>query len=59
MRGFLNNEARWIKVAIDEPSRRQKVSRLIDQLSRAIKNVKKQFFKGEKNTDMNAIKHAT
>ena len=30
MRGFLNNEARWIKVAIEELSRRQKVSRLID-----------------------------
>ena len=29
-RGFLNNEARWIEVAIEKLLRRQKVSRLIE-----------------------------
>ena len=30
MRGFLNKEAQWIEVAIEQLSRRQKVSRLIE-----------------------------
>ena len=62
-RGFLNKEARWIEVTIEELSRRQKVSRLIklaiESYRETIEIALKKFFKGGKNTDINAIKHAT
>ena len=62
-RGFLNKEARWIEVAIEELSRRQKFSRLIklaiESYRETIEIALKKFFKEEKNTDMNAIKYAT
>ena len=45
-RGFLNNEARWIEVAIEELSRRQKVSRLIELAIESYRECDKKKLKG-------------
>ena len=45
-RGFLNKEARWIEVAIEELSRRQKVSRLIKLAIESYRECDKKKLKG-------------
>ena len=45
-RGFLNNEARWIEVAIEELSRRQKVSQWIELAIESYREGDKKKLKG-------------
>ena len=45
-RGFLNKEAQWIEVAIEELSRRQKVSRLIKLTIESYRECDKKQLKG-------------
>ena len=58
-----SQKPRWIKIAITAIKKRSSKG-LIDSLAveryrEAVEIAQKQFFKGEKTTDMNAIKHAT
>ena len=46
MRGFLNKEAQWIEVAIEQLSRRQKVSRLIELSIESYRECDKKQLKG-------------
>ena len=45
-RCFLNKEARWIEVAIEELSRRQKVSQLIELAIKSYRECDKKKLKG-------------
>ena len=45
-RGFFNKEARWIEVAIEELSRRQKVSQLIKLAIESYRECDKKKLKG-------------
>ena len=45
-RGFLSNEARWIKVAIEKLSRRQKVSQWIELAIESYRECDKKQLKG-------------
>ena len=45
-RGFVNKEARWIEVAIEELSRRQKVSQLIELAIESYRECDKKKLKG-------------
>ena len=45
-RGFLNKEARWIEVAIEELSKRQKFSRLIKLAIKSYRECDKKKLKG-------------
>ena len=58
-----SQKLRWIKIvitAIEKGSSRGSIDSLaVKRYREAVKIAQKQFFKEEKNTDMNAIKHAT
>ena len=56
-------KARWIEIALTSIETRRKRGSIDSNLSRAVEKLsrcaKKNFFKEEKNTDVNGIKHAT
>ena len=58
-----SQESRWIEIvitAIEKESSKGSIDSLaIKRYQEAVEIASKQFFKKEKNTDMNAIKHAT
>ena len=58
-----SQESRWIEIAITAIKKRSSRGSIdslaVKRYREAVEIAKKQFFKEEKNTDMNAIKHAT
>ena len=54
-KSYRNCDKKKLKSSIDKPS----AKRCVKELSRSCQDCSKTVFQGEKNTDMNAIKHAT